>query len=92
MRQDMFSGKKINFTEGRAVLHTALRNINNKPLTIDGQNVKLFFYVLSIVFEVFSVAHCLNICTSNYIDTGISWSFRITYFLIIIPKSLLIVF
>ncbi|KAL3998604.1 Glucose-6-phosphate isomerase [Acanthocheilonema viteae] len=39
MRQDMFSGKKINFTEGRAVLHTALRNINNKPLTLNGQNV-----------------------------------------------------
>lgn len=39
MRQDMFSGKKINFTEGRAVLHTALRNVNNKPLTLDGQNV-----------------------------------------------------
>lgn len=39
MRQDMFSGKKINFTEGRAVLHTALRNVKNKPLTLDGQNV-----------------------------------------------------
>uniref|UniRef100_A0A1I7VY26 Glucose-6-phosphate isomerase n=1 Tax=Loa loa TaxID=7209 RepID=A0A1I7VY26_LOALO len=39
MRQDMFSGKKINFTEGRAVLHTALRNVNNKSLTLDEQNV-----------------------------------------------------
>uniref|UniRef100_A0A915PLH2 Glucose-6-phosphate isomerase n=1 Tax=Setaria digitata TaxID=48799 RepID=A0A915PLH2_9BILA len=39
MRQDMFSGKKINFTEGRAVLHTALRNVNNQPLTLDGQDV-----------------------------------------------------
>ncbi|VDK76231.1 unnamed protein product [Litomosoides sigmodontis] len=39
MRENMFSGKKINFTEGRAVLHVALRNINNKPLIVDGQNV-----------------------------------------------------
>ncbi|MCP9260338.1 Glucose-6-phosphate isomerase [Dirofilaria immitis] len=31
--------EKINFTEGRAVLHTALRNVNNKPLMLDGQNV-----------------------------------------------------
>ncbi len=35
----MFSGEKINETEGRAVLHTALRNVSNKPLTIDGENV-----------------------------------------------------
>ena len=35
----MFTGEKINETEGRAVLHTALRNVTNKPLTIDGENV-----------------------------------------------------
>ncbi len=35
----MFSGEKINETEGRAVLHTALRNVTNKPLTVDGENV-----------------------------------------------------
>ncbi len=35
----MFSGEKINETEGRAVLHTALRNVTNKPLIIDGENV-----------------------------------------------------
>uniref|UniRef100_A0A915C5E0 Glucose-6-phosphate isomerase n=1 Tax=Parascaris univalens TaxID=6257 RepID=A0A915C5E0_PARUN len=39
MRDAMFAGEKINFTEGRAVLHTALRNVNNKPITVDGQNV-----------------------------------------------------
>uniref|UniRef100_A0A158Q802 Glucose-6-phosphate isomerase n=1 Tax=Elaeophora elaphi TaxID=1147741 RepID=A0A158Q802_9BILA len=49
MRQDMFSGEKINFTEGRAVLHIALRNVNNKPLMLDGQNVKPFFYVTNDV-------------------------------------------
>ncbi|XP_060892205.1 glucose-6-phosphate isomerase a [Labrus mixtus] len=38
-REKMFSGEKINFTEGRAVLHVALRNRSNKPITVDGQDV-----------------------------------------------------
>ncbi len=36
---DMFSGKKINKTENRAVLHTALRNRANKPVIADGKDV-----------------------------------------------------
>jgi glucose-6-phosphate isomerase len=35
----MFSGRKINETEGRAVLHTALRNTPDRPVEVDGQNV-----------------------------------------------------
>uniref|UniRef100_A0A8C8MF40 Glucose-6-phosphate isomerase n=1 Tax=Oncorhynchus tshawytscha TaxID=74940 RepID=A0A8C8MF40_ONCTS len=35
----MFSGEKINFTEGRAVLHIALRNRSNTPINVDGQDV-----------------------------------------------------
>ncbi|NLS90922.1 MAG: glucose-6-phosphate isomerase [Planctomycetaceae bacterium] len=35
----MFSGEKINMTEGRAVLHTALRNRSDKPVLVDGENV-----------------------------------------------------
>ena len=35
----MFSGEKINITEHRAVLHTALRNRSNKPVYVDGQDV-----------------------------------------------------
>ncbi|MBK4775882.1 MAG: glucose-6-phosphate isomerase [Pantoea sp. Edef] len=35
----MFSGKKINFTENRAVLHTALRNCSNKPILLDRQDI-----------------------------------------------------
>ncbi|MDT0593450.1 glucose-6-phosphate isomerase [Glaciecola petra] len=35
----MFSGKKINTTENRAVLHTALRNFSDKPVMVDGENV-----------------------------------------------------
>ncbi len=35
----MFSGEAINKTEGRAVLHTALRNRSNTPVVVDGKDV-----------------------------------------------------
>ncbi|MCA6378773.1 MAG: glucose-6-phosphate isomerase [Cytophagales bacterium] len=35
----MFRGDKINKTEGRAVLHTALRNRSNTPVLVDGSDV-----------------------------------------------------
>ena len=35
----MFSGEKINVTEHRAVLHTALRNRSNTPVWVDGIDV-----------------------------------------------------
>ncbi|XP_035273021.1 glucose-6-phosphate isomerase-like [Anguilla anguilla] len=38
-RERMFTGEKINFTEGRAVLHVALRNRSNTPIMVDGQDV-----------------------------------------------------
>ena len=34
MRDKMFAGDKINFTENRAVLHTALRNRSDKPVFV----------------------------------------------------------
>ncbi len=37
--QAMFSGEKINATEYRAVLHTALRKQGGQSLTVDGQNI-----------------------------------------------------
>lgn len=37
--QAMFAGDKINQTEGRAVLHTALRNRSNTPVMVDGEDV-----------------------------------------------------
>lgn len=37
--QSMFEGEKINGTEGRAVLHTALRNRSNSPVLVEGKNV-----------------------------------------------------
>ena len=38
-RDAMFSGAKINETEGRAVLHTALRNLDGAPVAVDGEDV-----------------------------------------------------
>jgi glucose-6-phosphate isomerase len=35
----MFRGARINKTEGRAVLHTALRNRSNTPVMVDGKDV-----------------------------------------------------
>jgi glucose-6-phosphate isomerase len=38
-RERMFSGEKINNTEGRAVLHVALRNSPDRPIYVDGKDV-----------------------------------------------------
>ncbi len=38
-RDAMFSGKKINTTEGRAVLHVALRAPKDEVIEVDGKNV-----------------------------------------------------
>ena len=38
-RDKMFAGEKINITENRAVLHTALRNRSNTPVLVDGKDV-----------------------------------------------------
>jgi glucose-6-phosphate isomerase len=35
----MFTGAKINRTENRSVLHTALRNRSNSPVVVDGEDV-----------------------------------------------------
>ena len=39
MRDKMFAGEKINVTEDRAVLHTALRNRGDQPVMVDGTDV-----------------------------------------------------
>ena len=38
--KSMFAGDKINETEGRAVLHTALRDFSGKEILVDGENIK----------------------------------------------------
>ncbi|RMJ22541.1 glucose-6-phosphate isomerase [Aspergillus sp. HF37] len=39
LRDAMFNGEHINFTEDRAVYHVALRNVTNQPMQADGQSV-----------------------------------------------------
>jgi glucose-6-phosphate isomerase len=39
MRDKMFAGEAINNTEGRPVLHVALRNRSNRPILVNGQDV-----------------------------------------------------
>ena len=39
LRDQMFAGEHINFTENRAVYHVALRNVSNEPLKVDGKSV-----------------------------------------------------
>jgi glucose-6-phosphate isomerase len=38
-RERMFAGERINTTEDRAVLHTALRNRADRPVLVDGRDV-----------------------------------------------------
>jgi glucose-6-phosphate isomerase len=38
-RDKLFSGEKINFSENRSALHTALRNRSNTPVLSEGKNV-----------------------------------------------------
>ena len=38
-RDAMFAGEKINFTEKRAVYHTALRNVGGWEMSVDGEDV-----------------------------------------------------
>lgn len=39
LRDSMFAGEHINFTEDRAVYHVALRNTEGKPMKVDGKDV-----------------------------------------------------
>jgi len=52
-REKMFSGEKINKTEDRAVLHTALRRQSNDPLIVDGENVTEHVQNQWVKMEVF---------------------------------------
>ncbi len=52
----MFDGEKINETENRAVLHTALRNFSGSPVVTDGKNV---------MPEIRKVLDQMNECCNN---------------------------
>lgn len=55
-RDAMFSGEKINITENRAVLHTALRNRSDRPVFVDGKDVMLQIKAVLKKMESFSGA------------------------------------
>ncbi|KAI9218668.1 phosphoglucose isomerase [Blastocladiella britannica] len=54
MRDAMFNGTKINFTEHRAVLHVALRNRSNRAIIVDGENVTPAVNAVLAQMKVFS--------------------------------------
>ena len=53
-RDKMFSGEKINITENRSVLHTALRNQSDRPVMVDGENVMPGIRTVYEKMDVFS--------------------------------------
>lgn len=55
-RDAMFAGEKINNTEGRAVLHTALRAPRGTQLTVDGQDVNADVHAVLDRVKTFSDA------------------------------------
>ena len=52
--QDYFSGEIINQTEGRAVLHTALRSTSTEPLHVDGVDIIPEIEAVKNKIQVFS--------------------------------------
>ena len=57
-RSKQFSGEKINTTEDRAVLHTALRSQDNNPVVVDGVDVKA--EVLKVLKQVENFSNSIN--------------------------------
>lgn len=55
-RAKMFSGEKINVTEGRAVLHTACRAAKDAKIEVDGENVVPFVHSVLERMKDFSEA------------------------------------
>jgi glucose-6-phosphate isomerase len=53
-RDKMFAGEKINITENRAVLHTALRNRSNAPVFVDGKDVMPYVNAVLKQMRIFS--------------------------------------
>ncbi len=52
--EDFFSGEKINNTEGRSVLHTALRNSSDRKVVVDGNDVMPEIHAVLSKIKIFS--------------------------------------
>jgi glucose-6-phosphate isomerase len=51
-REKMFAGEKINFTENRAVQHTALRNLANKSSALSKKQIAVLLLIEAFVEKV----------------------------------------
>ncbi len=49
----MFTGERINRSENRAVLHTALRNFSGKPLVVEGKDVMKDIHAVQAQMKAF---------------------------------------
>jgi glucose-6-phosphate isomerase len=56
LRDAMFAGEKINLTENRAVLHTALRAPRSQAIKVDGQDVGADVHAVLDRIKIFSEA------------------------------------
>ncbi len=56
---DMFNGVRINVTENRAVLHTALRDYSDRPILVDGLDIKK---------EIFAARKQIKNFTENFLS------------------------
>lgn len=56
--ESQFAGEKINFTEDRAVLHTALRNFSGEPVIVDG--IDVMPQIKRVLLQVESFATTVN--------------------------------
>jgi glucose-6-phosphate isomerase len=56
LRDAMFAGEKINLTENRAVLHTALRAPQDQQITVDGQDITADVHAVLARIRTFSDA------------------------------------
>ena len=85
-----FTGSKINATENRAVLHTALRRLDNQPLLVDGKDVlpeirgtqeKMYTFCEKVISGTWkgytgkAISHVVNIGIGGS-DLGPQWSWR----------------
>lgn len=80
-RDKMFAGEKINNTEARAVLHTALRNRSDKPIMVDGENIMPEINAELEKMRVFSEKvrsgqwkGCTGLSIENVVNIGIGGS------------------
>jgi glucose-6-phosphate isomerase len=53
-RKALFSGEKINFSEGRAVLHPLLRDLSDTPFFFEGKNIKADIHAVLQQLETFT--------------------------------------